>query len=107
MSTEFLLALFVIAVGLSAAAVVTYLYQGLSGQPAMLRYDGPTFAHTLGHLFLSFICGPYIMLKLGWRPEANGRVEMGSAVLAALVAFGWSFVTGLFLLGTWFAMVRF
>jgi hypothetical protein len=102
MTSELMLATFIMAVGLSIAGAGTHLYQGLSKQQAMLRYDGATFAHTVGHLLMSFVCGPYIMLQMGWRQE-GGAVSMGPAVLSAFVAFGWSFITGLMFLGIYFA----
>jgi hypothetical protein len=100
---EFMLAAFIIGVGLSIAAAGTHLYQGISRQPAMLRYDGTTFIASIGHLAMSFVCGPYIMLQLGWSAERNGTVSLGSALLAAFVAFGWSFIIGLLFMGVWLA----
>ncbi len=105
MTFELLLAGFIIAVGLSFAGAATYFYQWLAGEPAMLRYDGPTWLHMLGHLAMSFVCGPFIMLQLGWRQEDDGTLSVGSVLVSALVAFGWSFVTGLFFLGTYLAML--
>jgi hypothetical protein len=100
---EFALAGFIIAVGLCIAGAGTHLYQGLSRQPAMLRYDGTTFLASLGHLAMSFVCGPYIMLQLGWSAERGGTVSLASALIAAFVAFGWSFIVGLIFMGAWFA----
>jgi hypothetical protein len=99
MAFELMLAGFIMAVGLATAGAGTYFYQWLNGQQAMLRYDGKTFAHTLGHLLMSFICGPFIMLQLGWKHEDNGTLSMTSVMVSALVAFGWSFITGLLLMG--------
>lgn len=101
---EFVVAGFVMAVGLCVAGAATHLYQGCSGQPAMLRYDGRTYAASLGHVAMSFVCGPYIMLQLGWRHEPDGTISLGSALLAAFVAFGWAFVTGLLFLSVYFAV---
>src|SRR3569623_2803929 len=96
---ELLLAGFSMAVGLSIAGTGTYFYQWMIGQPAMLRYDGKTFVHSLGHLLMSFLCGPFIMLQMGWKQEDDGTLSLGSVLLRALVAFGWSFITGLVILG--------
>ena len=73
-------------------------------QQAMLRFDGKTFVHTLGHLVMSFVCGPIIMLQMGWRSEKDGTISIGSALLSAFIAFGWSFITGLLFLGAYFAI---
>lgn len=99
MQYEVLLAAFIMAVGLAVSAAATYLYQGISRQQAMLRYDGKTYLNSLGHLAMSFVCGPYIMLQLGWRQEKDGSVAITSVLIAALVAFGWAFVTGLLVMG--------
>ncbi len=100
---QFMVAGFVMAVGLCIAGAGTHLYQGLANQQAMLRYDGKTFLRSLGHVAMSFVCGPYIMLQLGWRHEPDGTISVGSALLAALVAFGWAFLTGLLFVGVYFA----
>src|SRR6185312_4569698 len=101
---QFMIAGFIMAVGLCIAGAGTHLYQGLLKQQAMLRYDGKTYVSSLGHVAMSFLCGPYIMLQLGWRHEPDGTISMGSALLAALVAFGWAFLTGLLFLGAYFAI---
>ena len=106
MSTELLLATFLICVGLCTAGAGTHLYQMLAGQPAMLRFDGKTYAGTLGHLFMSFVCGPYIMLQMGWQHEDNSTLSMSNALIAALVAFGWAFLTGLLIVGSYVAILR-
>ncbi len=107
MMFELLLAGFIMAVGLTIAGTGTYFYQWVIGQQAMLRYDGKTFVHSLGHLFMSFICGPFIMLQMGWKQEDDGTLSMGSVLVSALVAFGWSFITGLFFLGIYLAIIGF
>jgi hypothetical protein len=71
----------------------------------MLRYDGQTMPRMFGHLVMSFVCGPYIMLQMGWRHEPDGTLSIGSALVSAMVAFGWAFITGLLFLGTYFAIV--
>lgn len=102
--TELLLAAFIMAVGLSLAGAATYLYQWLAKQQAILRFDGKNFAGTIGHLAMSFFCGPMIMLQMGWSSEKDGTISIGSALLSAFVAFGWSFITGLLFLGAYFAI---
>jgi uncharacterized protein DUF6949 len=104
MAFEMLLAGFIMAVGLAAAGTGTYFYQWLNGQPAVLRYDGRTFVHSFGHLVMSFLCGPFIMLQMGWRQEGNGTLSISSVLVSALVAFGWSFITGLLLMGIYLAI---
>ena len=101
---EFLLAGYIMVVGLAISGASTSLYQWVSKQPAILRFDGKTFFHTLGHLLMSFICGPIIMLQMGWRSEKDGTISIGSALLSAFIAFGWSFITGLLFLGAYFAI---
>jgi Family of unknown function (DUF6949) len=103
MSQDFMLAMFIIAVGLSAAGAGTHFYQMVFKQEAMLRFDGRNYLGTLGHLFMSFLCGPYIMLLLGWRREETAGPSMSSALLSSFIAFGWSFITGLMLLGVYLA----
>lgn len=104
MVTELLLSAFIVAVGLAVAGAGTHLYQWLSKQQAMLRYDGRTLLHTFGHLAMSFICGPYIMLQMGWHQEKGGALSVSSALLSAFVAFGWAFVTGLLIVGLYVAV---
>ena len=104
MTKELFLAAFLIGVGLCLSGAGTHFYQMIAKQPAMLRYDGRTFLGTLGHLLMSFICGPYIMLQLGWRHEQGGTLSMTSALVSAMVAFGWSFITGLLFMGAYVAI---
>lgn len=105
MAFEFLLALFMMAVGLSIAGAGTHFYQGIWKQPAMLRFDGASVIGMFGHLLMSFVCGPYIMLNLGWQQQEDGTISVTSVLLAALIAFGWAFITGLLFLGIWFAIL--
>ena len=105
MAFELMVAGFIMAVGISIAGAGTYFYQWVIGQEAVLRYDGKTYLHSLGHLFMSFVCGPLIMLQMGWKQEDDGTLSIGSVLISAVVAFGWSFVTGLFFLGIYFAIV--
>ncbi len=104
MTKDLLLAAFLIGVGLCLSGVGTHLYQMLSKQPAMLRYDGKNFLASLGNLGMSFVCGPYIMLQLGWRHQEGDTLSMTSALVSAVVAFGWAFITGLLFMGAYVAI---
>ena len=104
MTKELLLAAFLIGVGLCIAGAGTHLYQWRVKQQAMLRYDGETFVRSMGNVAMSFICGPYIMLQLGWQHEEGGTVSMTSALVSAVVAFGWAFITGLLFMGAYVAL---
>ena len=104
MLRELLLAGLIMAVGLAIAGVGTYLYQWLAKTQAALRYDGKTFAHSLGHVAMSFVCGPFIMLQMGWQHDRNGTLSISSALIAAFVGFGWAFITGLMFVGSYFAL---
>jgi hypothetical protein len=44
------------------------------------------------------------MLQMGWRSEKDGTISLGSALLSAFIAFGWSFISGLLVLGAYFAV---
>ena len=101
---EFVLATFITAVGLCVAGAGTHLYQWLLREPAHLRYDGKTAVSSLGHVIMSFVCGPYILLQMGWQQEDDGTVALGSALLSAFVAFGWSFITDLFVMSLYVAL---
>lgn len=105
MVKELVLAAFLMAVGLSIAGTGTHLYQWLAKQQAMLRYDGRTPFHMFGHLAVSFLCGPYIMLQLGWQQERGGALSVSSALVSALVAFGWAFITGMLVVGAYLAVI--
>jgi len=104
MARELLLAAFIMGVGLCVSGMMTHLYQALARQPAALRYDGRTFAASMGHVAMSFVCGPYIMLQLGWQHQEGGTISMGSALFSALIAFGWAFITGLFFMSLYLAI---
>jgi len=105
MTTELLTAAFIIGVGLCVAGAGTHLYQWRAQQNAMLRVDGATWLVSIGNLAMSFFCGPYIMLQMGWSQEDGNTVSVGSALMSAVVAFGWAFVIGLIVLGT-YVLVR-
>jgi hypothetical protein len=104
MGKELLLAAFIMAVGLCIAGAGTHLYQWLAKRQALLRYDGSTVLASMGNLIVSFVCGPYIMLQLGWQHEDNGTISLGPALISALVAFGWAFITGLLFVGMYVAI---
>lgn len=105
MSIEFFIALYIVAVGLAVAGVGTYLYQMIFKQVAMLRFDGKSYLGALGHLAMSFLCGPMIMLQLGWRSEGQSSISTSSVLLSSFIAFGWSFVTGLMALGVFLSIL--
>lgn len=104
MQFEFMLSVFLMAVGISIAGAGTHLYQGLTQQPAMLRFDGRTLFGMFGHLIVSFVCGPYIMLKLGLTTSQGETISIGQLLIAACVAFGWAFITGLLFTGLFVAI---
>ena len=104
MGVELMLSAFIMVVGISLAGAGTHLYQWRRGEPAMLRFDGKNFLGSLGHLAMSFVCGPYIMLQMGWKQESDGTVSIGSALISALVAFGWAFITGLLFMGAYLSI---
>ena len=105
MGAEVLLAGFIMAVGVSIAGAGTHFYQWVARQPAALRYDGSTLQHSLGHIAVSFFCGPYIMLQMGWRHEKDGTLSVSSALISAFVAFGWAFITGLLVVGGYVSLL--
>ncbi len=74
-------------------------------QEAMLRFDGASYLGSLGHLAMSFLCGPMIMLHMGWRSEGQSSLSMSSVLLSAFIAFGWSFITGLLVLSVFLSVV--
>ncbi|MCD7059920.1 DUF6949 family protein [Pelagibacterium xiamenense] len=103
---ELMLALYIIGIGLSVAGMATHLYQGLARQPAGFRLEGESIFGGIFNLFVSFICGPYIILRMGWRPEGGGQLSTVNVLLASFIAFGWSFFTGLMVLGSYVAVIR-
>lgn len=104
MQSELMLAMFLMAVGLSIAGAMTHLYQGVAQQPAILRYDGRSVFGMFGNLVMSFVCGPYIMLQMGLRSEQGGAVPIASVIVGTAVSFGWSFITGLLFVGLYVAV---
>lgn len=95
---ELFSALFIMAVGLSAAGAGTHLYQAVARAPAELSYAGETYIASMGRVAMSFLCGPYIMLKMGMAEDGSRKRQASQILLAAFVAFGWAFITGLLLL---------
>jgi hypothetical protein len=53
---------------------------------------------------MSFVCGPFIMLQLGWKQDRDGTLSISSALISAFVAFGWAFITGLIFVGGYYAV---
>ncbi|UYO00583.1 MAG: hypothetical protein KIT02_05040 [Devosia sp.] len=106
MIREFVLAAFIMGVGLCMSGMATHLYQWVFRQQAMLRLDGRNALGALGHLVMSFVCGPYIMLQFGWRHEEGGALSMTSMLVSALVAFGWAFITGLMFMSVYVAVIH-
>ena len=105
MLRELILAGFIMSVGICIAGMGTHLYQWLTKEQAMLRYDGKTVMHMFGNVVMSFLCGPYIMLQMGWQQERGGTLSRSMALISAFVAFGWAFITGLLVIGGYFSMV--
>lgn len=104
MLRELVLAGFIMSVGLCVSAIGTYLYQWVTSEQAMLRYDGKTYLHMAGNVTMSFLCGPFIMLQMGWQQERGGTLSLSMALVSAFVAFGWSFITGLLVIGGYFTI---
>lgn len=101
------LALFIIALGMSVAGTGTYLYQTLSRQTAGFRISGETAVEGVMNLFIIFICGPYLLLRMGCQSDGRGQISIINVLLAAFIAFSWSFVSGLMILGTYVSLLRF
>ena len=104
MTRELLLAAFIMGVGLCVAGAGTHLYQWITRQQAVLRMDGASYLASMGHLAMSFVCGPYILLQAGWTHEDDGTISMPSVLLSALISFGWAFITGLLFLSVYVAL---
>lgn len=104
--TQLLLALFLIGIGMSVAGTGTHLYQQLARKVAEFRIDGQNALDSIVNLFVLFVCGPYMMLRLGLQADSSGRASAVNALLAAFIAFGWSFVTGLMFVGTYVSVLR-
>lgn len=102
--SEMILALFIMAVGLSAAGAVTHLYQAVARTPAELSYAGATYLASMFRVFISFVCGPYIMLQMGLVADDNSKPRISMVLLGAFVGFGWAFITGLLLMSVYLAV---
>lgn len=102
----FVLALLLIGIGLSVAGTGTHLYQQVVRKVAGLRVEGRNAVEHLGSLTVLFFCGPYLMLRMGFETDASGRHSSVNILLTAIIAFGWSFLTGLMIVGTYVAMIR-
>ena len=105
MLRELVLAGFIMSVGICIAGMGTYFYQWMTREQAMLRYDGKTLLHMAGHIAMSFFCGPFIMLQMGWQQERGGTLSLSMALVSAFVAFGWAFITGLMFLSLYVTIV--
>ncbi|WP_127143210.1 DUF6949 family protein [Pelagibacterium montanilacus] len=103
---DLVLSMFIIGVGLCVAGMGTHLYQGVARQTAVFRWHGETGIEAVLNLFVSFVCGPYLMLRLGFSSDESNRISTTSALLASFIAFGWSFFTGLMILGTYVGIMR-
>lgn len=103
---QLVLALFMIAIGLCTAGTLTHLYQGLSRETAGMRVSGATATQSLLNVVVTFFCGPYIMLRMGWQSGDVGDFPIVNVLLSAFIAFAWSFVTGLMILGTYVGIMR-
>ncbi len=105
MSSDLFLAFFIIAVGISVAGVISHLYQFICRSPVRLSYGGESFLASLGNLFISFICGPYIMLNLGFNAKNDSFISAPLMLMVAFIAFGWAFITGLFVISIYLAIL--
>lgn len=104
--TSLILALFLIGIGLSVAGTGTHLYQQVAHKVAQLRIEGQTALESLWSAVVVFICGPYLLLRMGCQLDAQGRISGVNVMLAAIIAFGWSFVTGLMMVGTYVSLLQ-
>ena len=105
MAAEFLAAIMIVATGTAFSGASTHFYQWLVGEQARLRFDGDNIFVTMGHVFMSFVCGPFIMLNMGWRRDSAGGMHLSQAFLSAFIAFGWSFIIGAFVLAFYIGVV--
>jgi len=99
--SDLLLAIFIIAVGLSVAGMLAQLYHYVWREPASLSYSGKTNISAFGNLVISFFCGPYIMLNLGWKREITNNLSLSLVFISAVVALSWAFITGLLFLSAY------
>ena len=99
MISGIVLSIFIMAVGLCVAGMGTHLYQLVWRVPATIGYGGKTYLATLGHLSVSFFCGPYIMLNMGLNRPGEEKRSYFTVLFASFIAFSWSFITGLIIVG--------
>ncbi len=104
MLSDIVLAIFIMMVGLCFAGMGTHIYQLVWRVPANIGYSGKTYLATLGHLSVSFFCGPYIMLSMSLNKEEGQRLSYWPVLLSSLVAFSWAFISGLFLVSSYIAI---
>ena len=104
MTGDLILAVFIIAVGVSVAGAGTYLYQMVWRAPAALSYAGSNMLASLGNLAVSFVCGPYIMLMMGWSHDEGDNASLSTMMIGSFVAFGWAFITGLLFVSLYLAV---
>lgn len=104
--TELFLAFFLIAIGMSVAGTGTHLYQQIARKVAGFRVEGQNALESVGNLFVMFVCGPYMLLRLGCRTDSSGRLSTVNVLLASFIGFSWSFVTGLMMVGTYVSMMQ-
>lgn len=102
--TQLFLALFLIGIGMSVAGTGTHLYQQLANKVAQFRIEGESPFENLMTIVVLALCGPYLMLRLGCQPDPAGRLSTINIMLAGVIGFAWSFVTGLMLVGTYLSV---
>jgi hypothetical protein len=95
---ELVLAAFFVGFGMASAATLTHLVQAVSGQTLGFGLGRGGVVRRLSSLMVTAICGPYVLLQVGRLAEREGQLSVGPALVLALVAFGWAFISGLMLL---------
>src|SRR5262245_34844522 len=90
--------LYIMAVGLTVAGVVTSFVQLVSGRPLGLSFEPyPTMA-AVGRALLRALCGPAILMRTAW---ADARQPSPSPALLGILIVGagvWSLFSGSLLL---------
>lgn len=104
--SQLVLAFFLIGIGMSVAGTGTHLYQQLARRVAEFKVEGRNALESIANLFVMFVCGPYMVLRMGWQADTSGRVSSANVMLSAFIGFGWSFVTGLMMVGTYVSVLR-
>jgi len=95
---ELVLAGFFMAFGLATSGALTHLAQSVTGKPLGFGFESNDPFLRIGKVLVAALCGPYLLLQAGWAAERDGTLTIGPALMTALVAFGWAFITGLMLL---------